>query len=544
MKKFSKLLCLVLAMCMVFSMMAACGATKTEEPKKEETKTEEPKKEETKKEEPKEEDKKEESAAPAVGKTDIVFANASDIASIDPHKVSDNTSITMLKHVYCTLLDLDNEGNLIPDLAESYKWTSDTEVVFKLNEKAIFADGTPITANDVKFSLERAKDMAKVKSLVVKLDSVTVDNDHQVTVKLTEPYAVFIYMLANSRLSILSEAAVTAAGDAYGDVDNVVASGAYSMAEWAANDHYTLKRNDNYWGEMPVTTSITCRVVPEGNARAIMLETGEVDLVYSVDATTISSLEGNPDIELVQGLASSVEVIGFNLENEALQDERVRQAISMAINKDEIIAVVQQGNAIAANSILNKTIPGWSEDVKDLPYDVEKAKELMKDAGYYDQGITISHYFFNATRNRIAQMIQAMLAEINVTVDICAVEGSALFDCLGNGDHDTYDISSGNTNFNADTTFYNMFHSDNIGSSNYIGLNDPEMDERIESIARIIDDAERNAAYKELQQDIMDTAYVVPLYYQISTVGINSELKGFEIAASGCYDLCNLYYEK
>ena len=517
MEKINKWLCLLLALCMVMSMLVGCGETKT--------------------------DTKEESKEPSIGKTDIVFANASDIASIDPHKVSDNTSITMLKHVYCTLLDLDNEGNLIPDLAESYEWASDTEVVFKLKENATFADGTPIKASDVKFSLERAKNMAKVKSLVVKLDSVTVDNDYQVTLKLTEPYAVFIYMLANSRLSILSEAAVTAAGDAYGDVDNVVASGAYIMSEWAANDHYTLTRNDNYWGELPVTTSITCRVVPEGTARSIMLETGEVDLVYSVDATTISSLEGNSDVTLVQGLASSVEVIGFNLNNEALQDERVRQAISMAINKQQIIDVVQQGNAIAANSILNKTIPGWSEDVADLPYDVEKAKELMKEAGYYDEGITVKHYFFNATRNRIAQMIQAMLAEINVTVDICSVEGSALLERIGQGEHDTYDISSGNTNFNADTTFYNMFHSDNIGSSNYIFLNDPDMDERIESIARIIDDDERNAAYKELQQDIMDTAYVLPLYYPISTVGIRSDLKGFEIAASGCYDLCNLYYE-
>ena len=479
-----------------------------------------------------------------IGKTDIVFANASDIASADPHVVSDTTSIVLLKHIYCTLLDLDNEGNLCPDLAVSYEASDDAmEFVFKLNENAIFADGTPITAQDVKFSFERAMEMPQVKSLLNKLDSVTVDNDHQVTFKLKEPYALFSYIVSNGRLAILSEEAVTTAGDAYGDVDTILSSGEYVMSEWAANDHYTLVRNENYWGEMPITTSITCRVVPEGTARSIMLETGEVDLVYSVDAVDVATLSANSDVTLLQGLSSSVEVIGMNLNNEYLQDVRVRQAISHAINKQEIVDVVMEGNAVVANSVLNKTIPGWSEEVQDLPYDVERARELMKEAGYED-GFTISIYFFGTTRNRIAQMVQAMLAEININLDINAVEGSALLERVAQGEHDLYNISSGNSNFNADYTFYNNFHSDNIGSSNYIFLDDPDMDDKIEEIQRVLDEEVRNEEYRELQQYIMDEAYMIPLYYRISTVGINSQLKGFSIASSEVYSLKNCYYEQ
>lgn len=534
MKKISRIFCLILAVCMLLSM-AACGGKDdgTGTANSGGTKTEE-----------QSGGQKTESGGEAqIGKTDIVFANASDINSADPANVSDSTSLTLCKHIYCTLLNLDNEGNVGPGLAESYDIVGDDEYVFHLNEKACFADGTPITAQDVVFTYERARNCAQSKSLLSRLDSITADNEHQVTIKLTEPYALFIYIVANGRLSILSEKAVTAAGDAYGDIDNILSSGAYTMTEWAANDHYKLERNENYWGEMPVTTSITMRVVPEGTARSIMLETGEVDLVYIVDPADVSVLGENKEVTLYRGLSNSVEVIGFNLQNEYLSDIRVRQAISMVINKQEIVDVVQEGNAVVANSILNKNIPGWSEDVHDQPYDIEKAKELMKEAGY-ENGFTIHHYFFNNTRNRIAQMLQAMLAEINIDLDICAVEGSALFDYLDNGKHDSYDISSGNSNFDCNYTFYNSFHSDNIGASNYIFLNDPDMDKKIEDAARIIDDGEREAAYIELQQEIMDEAYVVPLYYPISTSGARADLKGFAQAANGIYWLGNCYYEK
>ena len=120
-----------------------------------------------------------------------------------------------------------------------------------------------MTAQDVKFSLDRAKGMPKTKSNTSKIEEVTVNGDHEVTIKLTEPYAAFKTIVTQHNLSILSEKAVTEAGDSYGDVDNLLGSGPFKVTEWVPNDHYTLVRNDNYWGEMPIATSITCRVIPE-----------------------------------------------------------------------------------------------------------------------------------------------------------------------------------------------------------------------------------------------------------------------------------------
>lgn len=111
-----------------------------------------------------------------------------------------------------------------------------------LREDAVWSDGTPVTANDVKFTFDRAKNMPKTKSNTSKVKEVVVDNEHQVTIKLTEPYAPFKSIVANSNLSIVQEAAVTAAGEAYGDADNAVGSGPFTVKEWVPNDHYTLEK--------------------------------------------------------------------------------------------------------------------------------------------------------------------------------------------------------------------------------------------------------------------------------------------------------------
>ena len=179
-----------------------------------------------------------------ITKTDIVFAQAADVVTLDPAGQQDTTTSVLVKHVYSTLMDIDDDGNLVPDLAESYEMKSDTEYTYTLRQDACFSDGTPVTAKDVKFTYDRAKDMPKTKSNTSKIAEVIADDDYHVTFKLTQPYAAFKTIVTQSNLSIVSEAAVTAAGEAYGDVDNVLGSGEFTITEWVPNDHYTLARNE------------------------------------------------------------------------------------------------------------------------------------------------------------------------------------------------------------------------------------------------------------------------------------------------------------
>lgn len=479
-----------------------------------------------------------------IGKTDIVFAMSGDIVALDPAGQQDTTSSVILKHVYSTLLDTDDNGELVGDLAESWEIVDGKDFVFKLRQDACFADGTPLTASDVKFTYDRAKEMPKTKSNTSKIESVEVVDDYTVRINLVEPYAPFKTIVTSSNLSIVSEAAVTAAGEAYGDVDNILGSGPYVVQEWLPNDHYTLVKNENYWGEEPIATTITCRVIPEGSARAIALETGEVDIVWNVDAIDCENLEANPDVTLLSQGSSSIEYLGMNTSKEVFSDVRVRQAINYAIDQQAFIDTIIEGRGTVANSYINNMIPGWTDKVQGYPQDIEKAKALMADAGYPD-GFSCNLWVNGDVRTRSAQVVQAQLAEIGINVEISTYEWGALLDSLNNGEHEMFLLGWSNSSFDADSSTYQLFHSSNHGATgNRAWLSDDEVDRLIEEAARENDDAKRMALYEELQIKLEELAPWVPLYYRDDNVGIRADLKGFKLNKGANHYLGNCYYEK
>ena len=474
-----------------------------------------------------------------ITKTDIVFAQASDVVTLDPAGQQDTTSSVLMKHVYSTLMDIDDDGNLVPDLAESYEMKSDTEYTFTLRQDACFSDGTPVTAKDVKFTFDRAKDMPKTKSNTSKIEEVIADDDHHVTFKLTQPYAAFKTIITNSNLSIVSEAAVTAAGESYGDVDNILGSGEFTVTEWVPNDHYTLARNEKYWGEMPITTTITCRVIPEGSARAIALEAGEVDLVWNVDATDCANIEANPDVTLLSQTSSSIEYLGMNTTKEKFKDVRVRQAINYALDKQTFVDTIIEGRGTVANSYINSMIPGWTDEVEAYPYDPAKAKELLAEAGY-PNGFECKIYVNGDVRTRSAQIIQAQLAEVGITVDISTYEWGALLDSLNAGEHEMFLLGWSNSSFDADGSTYQLFYSGNHGATgNRAFLTDDKVDELIINAQKESDDTKRMELYKELQVYLHEISPWCPLYYKNDNVGVRADLKGFKLHKGATHYLFN-----
>ena len=479
-----------------------------------------------------------------ITKTDIVIAQAADIVSLDPAGQNDTTSGVLMKHAYSNLLDVDNDGNIVPDLAESYEMKSDTEYVFKLREDACFWDGTPVTAQDVKFSLERAKEMPQTKSNSARIDEVIVNGDHEVTIKLKEPYAAFKAIITQHNLSIVSEAAVTAAGDSYGDVDNIMGSGPYVVTEWVPNDHYTLTRNENYWGEMPITTSITCRVIPEGSARTIALEAGEVDIVWVVDPTDCTNVESNPDVQLLSAPSVSIDYLGMNTKQEKFSDKRVRQAINYALDKQTFVDTIMEGRAIIANSYINAAIPGWTDEVEAYPHDPEKAKELLAEAGY-PNGFDCTIYVNGDLRTRSAQIIQAQLAEVGINVDISTYEWGALLDSLNAGDHEMYLLGWSNTSLDPDASVYQLFYSENMGAAgNRSFYANDEVDKLIVDGQKESDETKRMEIYKELQEVLHEESPWCPLFYKQNNVGVRADLKGFKLHKGAQHYLGNCHYEE
>ncbi len=475
-----------------------------------------------------------------VTKDDIVIAQKSDISTLDPMGTNDTTSSVLHRHVYSRLLEINEESEIVGDLAESWEQTSDTEWKFKLREGVKFHDGSELKAGDVKFSLERAKGMPRVKQFVEQIESITVEDDYHLTLHLSVPYAPLLSALSHTGTSIVPEALVTAQGDAFWE--NPVGSGPMKFVEWAPNDHYTLERFDDYFKGAGKTNTLTVRVMPEGGARTIALETGEIDMSVAVDAADIVNVDKSPDLTALQKTSIAVEYVAMNCEKEPFNDPRVRQAINYAIDRQPIIDVVLEGRGKAANSVINANIPGYSADIPAYETDIEKAKALLAEAGYAD-GFTAALFASGDVRNREAQIIQAQLLEIGVQVDIQLYEWGAFLDAINNGEHDMFLSSWSNATLDPDGSVFPLFHSRNFGATgNRAYYADEEVDAILEAAQAESDHEKRMQLYKDIQLKLHEDAPWAPIFYGTTCTGVRADLQGFVMYPAAANHYENLHY--
>ncbi len=473
-------------------------------------------------------------------KTDITIVQAADIKSLDPVVSNEANTHVILRHMYSRLLYMDPQGNLTPELAESWEQVSPTEYHFKLKQGVKFHNGDELTAEDVKFTIERCLQSPRIAMKVEAVSEVIVDNDYEFTLKLSEPFAPLMANLAHPGVSILNKKVVS---DPSYDFQEPVGTGSMKFVEWVPNDHYTLERYDDYFDGPCKTSRLTCRVIPEGSARTIALEAGELDLVVSVDPIDIQRVSDNPDLQTEIHTGNTLSFLAFNLKEKPFDDVRVRQAINYAINKQNIVDVVLEGRGEIATSVYSSTVRGFNDELTGYEYNPEKAKELMKEAGY-EGGFETQIYLAGEARNREAQLIQADLAEIGITLDIMQMDSGAFLDAMDRGECSMYLYGWNCNSMDPDECIYPLFHTECWGPTGNRGFySNPEVDEKIIKARVSSDDAERMTLYKDIQAMVMEDAPWAPLYTKEMCVAMRSGLKGFEVFPSGAYWFNNLYYE-
>lgn len=477
------------------------------------------------------------------GSDEIIVAYNVDIKSMDPQNQSDVASGMLIKHLYSRLININDDGTLTPELAESYEMVDDTTYHFKLREGVKFHDGDELKASDVKFTLERAKELPSTTSSASHIEEVVINSDYDFDIKLTAPYPAITYVLGGNGMSIVSEDAVTAAGENYGE--DPIGTGPFVLKEWVPNDHWTITRFDDYFMGAPKAGKITCRVIPEASSRCIALETGEADIALRISETDAPNVENNPDLTMFGEVGTSIEFMGMNCEREFFSDARVRQAVNYAIDKESIVNTILEGRGEVANTYFGKTIPGWDENIKEYPYDPEKAKELLAEAGYED-GFSVNLAVNGDVRSRTAQIVQAQLAEVGITVDISTYEFGAFLDLLQTGELDMYVLGWTNSTIDPDRSVATLFHSSQCGSNgnNYTFFRNEEVDALIDAAAIETDEEKRIQMYKDLQAVLKEEAPWVPLYYQQMLGGANADLEGFKYDKNMSYYFGDCHYTK
>lgn len=475
-------------------------------------------------------------------KDTLVVAQGADAKTLDPHTTNDQPSSRVAVQIYSQLVEADKDMNIVPGLAESWEKLDDRTTQFHLRKGVKFHNGEELKASDVKFTLDRMIASPTVAHIVNAIESIEVVDDYTVNITTKEPFGPLLHHLTHTASSILSEKAVKAAGENYGQ--HPVGTGPYQFEDWAVGDRITLKAFDDYYGGKQEIPQVVFRNIPEGTSRAIALETGEVDIAYDLEPIDKQTVVEKENLELVEEPALSVAYLGFNTKKEPFDNTKVRQAIAYAINADDIIEAVLMGAGAPANSPIGPKVFGYNPDAKQYHQNYEKARQLLAEAGYPKGFKTSIWTNDNPVRVQIAQVLQAQLRKIGIDTSIDVVEWGAFLDGTSRGDQDMFILGWVSVTGDADYGLYALFNSATQGGAgNRSFYSNQEVDDLLEQARTSTDPEQRKALYGKLQVILQEEVPTFSLYDQYQNIGIQSNVKGFSMAPAGHHRLRGVHFQ-
>lgn len=368
----------------------------------------------------------------------ITITYKDDVATLDPAIGYDWQNWSMIKSLFDGLMDYEpGTTNLKPDLAESYEISPDGKTfTFKLRHGVKFHNGREMTADDVKYSLDRVTnpktqspgagffgsikgydDVAAGKA--TSLSGITVVDPYTVKFELTRPDATFLHVMAINFSHVVPKEEVEKYGADFGK--HPVGTGAFKLAEWTLGQRIVFERNADYWHKgLPHLDKITFEIGQEPIVALLRLQKGEIDVPGDgIPPAKFQEVMADPEqkARVVEGGQLHTGYITMNITMAPFDNVKVRQAVNMAINKARIIQIIN-GRAVPANQPLPPSMPGYDKEYKGYPYDVAKAKALLAEAGHPD-GFETQLFAMNTDPNpRIAQAIQQDLAAIGIKAGI------------------------------------------------------------------------------------------------------------------------------
>ncbi|RMF89317.1 MAG: ABC transporter substrate-binding protein [Nitrospinota bacterium] len=480
------------------------------------------------------------------GGTLIIALGADPAGGLDPESVMNNESGFIMATLYDSLTAYKpGTAEVVPGLAKSWDISADGKTyTFHLREGVSFHDGTPFNAQTYIQALDRLLDenhpyfykkQEGVSSMVAYSLEPTVASykavdDMTVQITLKTPYAPFLSDLAMVWLGVVSPKAV----EKYGfDVSkHPVGTGPFTFVEWVPNDHVTVQANPNYWREKPKLDRIIFRVVPEGSVRALKLQKGEVHIMADVPPETISRLERDPNVVVLRQAGLTVNGIGIPRRVKPFDDVRVRRALNYAVNKEEMNKFLYRGIAVPMKSPIPPVLWGYNDSLEGYPYNPEKAKQLLKAAGYPDGFSTELYAYpnprgYNSVGAKMATAVQGYWAQIGVKAKIVQLEWGAYLRTVRSKDFAKLNMRGwSGDNGDPDNFLFNLFHSSRLPTA-FAGP--PEIDALIEQARVVTDQAKRVALYKEIQARIMEDAPWVFINHTQQVRAISKKVHGFRL---------------
>lgn len=465
---------------------------------------------------------------------------SSNASTLDPILYTGVYESQIMRQIGDTLVEYDkNLEEIIPSLATEWEVSEDMkEYTFTLRDDVYFQpgeyqDGRQMTAEDVKYSLERSAEES-VQNRLSGVSSVDVVDESTVKINLEEPNSALINMLTDPGNMIIPKEEVEGHGDSFGS--NIIGTGAFQIDEWQTGQQVELVKHENYWGEEPYLDGVVFKFIQDESMMGNAIRTGDIDIATNITGQNREIIEQSDGIELLTTPGLSITYLDMNFVNGPTADPKVREAIIKATNVKEIVEGVHQwGGGEESFMPLPRSSWGYDESLESLrpEYDPEAAKEILAETEYAD-GFEIDLYVLD-TRANYATIFQDQMKEnLNIDVNVNVTEWGALTDTISQGNAP---MNIGGWSWYPDPYFFldQRFHSDQIGSNaNGKGYNNPEVNELLDrAVTETSDQEERAELYSQAMELIMQDYPTVELDNLEIATGVSSKVKGFNLSADG-----------
>ena len=468
----------------------------------------------------------------------LTVAMVSEAAQLDPqgNAVTQPDAIINVQ-VYEGLVRMNNDtGEIEPWLAESWEQIDDNTLRVKLREGVLWQDGTELTTEDVLFTIQRGVESTSKEYCwsAVDAENCEIIDEYTIDIRTFGAYPALLSMMVDNGWLIVNKNYFESNDYDY-VIRNPMGTGPWTFTEWIAGDSISFVRNESYWGEKPYFGNLVIRTIADDTTRSLALETGEVDYVIGIQNSQIEYLQNTDvcDVYLFPGMTLEYLVVNGGA-HEELSDVRVRQALRYAIDLDNMVSLAYGATATPADGIVTSANQYYSECPEELQYtyDLEKAKQLMAEAGYADGFSATIICKDSSDRVAMCEMLKNAWAELNIDLEVQVMDIATYYDKVQTGD--TWFALGGFVCLANDGDMYHdYFYSTQSVSMNYGGYQNPRFDELADAGRYEMDDEARREIYAKMQNLLREELPWIPLAYVYESVGVRSTLTGVDLDKNG-----------
>lgn len=475
----------------------------------------------------------------------LVYARSNDSVTLDPAMTQDEESDKVIANIFEGLVRFkESSTDIEPCLAESWQVTANgLEWTFHLRKDVKFHDGTPFDAESVRFSFERqmppqrTEDMAYASFVFGMVDELKVINSHTVQFTLKYPYAPFLNNLAMPAAApIVSPTAVSALGDDFSS--NPIGTGPFKFISWERGKEIILNINSSYWGQQPQYNRLVFTVIKNSRLRSLALKMNLVDIADTITPADAKYLEQNGYL-VTKTTGLDLSYLGFFTDKEPFDNPAVRRAISMSIDREQLINTLFHDGANIANGPLPPAVLGYDPNNRPLPYDPDAAREVLSQNGLgLGSKITIITYSNSRTYNpvggeKLAEAIKKDLALVGLEVEIKAYPWQQYKEALFKKESDAFLYGWISDNGDPDNFLYALLSSTQIESGlNIANYHNEKVDLLILNAQQEMNSQTREELYREAVKIIVQDAPWVFLNNSVSLAATSSQVEQFVLPVS------------